>query len=480
MSLAAPDKTGVSSMFLRKNWQIFYAISLIVLVPIAIVLNTLFVVNRFRATMDTELQHTSLIIGKMFNVTSMDSLDDAAKLQQRVDDIAAVLPEVRSVDLLKYDGKDFTVIASLYRDGIGQTAHGTQNMLASYNGQAIAFLTKSSRSAAVDQQLTPEEARGNERFWGVVMPLKDAKGNTALLLSMKISLAQMDDLVRSNLFWSYFWLLVTILIVMLVLATNTKLFRYASLYRRLQEVDQMKDDFIAMASHELRAPITAIRGYLSLFLDDAFGKLDEKPRQVMRTTMAIASHLGVLVEDLLEVSRLEQGRMKLDLELLSIEPIVEEVMEQLRIEAQKKNLIFEFRRPDIALPLISGDRSRLRQVLINLCSNAIKYTPSGSVTVTAELKDGSAVEIRVMDTGLGMSSEAREKLFQKFYRVRTADTALIPGTGLGLWITRQIVELMRGKIFCDSIERVGTQMSVLFPAADGRATAVVSSFTEKG
>ncbi len=456
-------------MFLKKNWQIFYAVLLIVLVPITIVLNTLFVVNRFRTTVDAELQRTSLIIGKMFNVTSMDRLDDADKLQARVEEISAILPEVRSMDVLKYDGKDFTVIASLYKDGIGHSAHGTQNMLASYNGQAIAYLTKSARSAAIDQQLTPEEARSDERFWGVVMPLKDAKGGTALLLSLKISLAQIDNLVRSNLFWSYVWLLITVLVVILILATNTRLFQYASLYKRLQEVDQMKDDFISMASHELRAPIAAIRGYISLFLDDAFGKLDAKPREVMNTTMAISTHLSVLVDDLLEVSRLEQGRMKMDMELLPIEPLVEEVVKLLKNEADKKSLAFEFRKPVAELPRISADKSRLKQVLINLCSNAIKYTPAGSVTVTAELKEGNMVEVRVMDTGLGMSSEAREKLFQKFYRVKTSDTATIPGTGLGLWITKQIVELMRGKIFCDSIERVGTQMSVLFPVASGNA-----------
>jgi signal transduction histidine kinase len=238
----------------------------------------------------------------------------------------------------------------------------------------------------------------------------------------------------------------------------------------------MKDDFISMASHELRAPIAAIRGYISLFLDDAFGKLDDKARQVMNTTMALSTHLSVLVDDLLEVSRLEQGRMKMDLELLSVEPLIAEIVDLLKNEAAKKNLAFEFRKPATELPRISADKSRLKQVLINLCSNAIKYTPSGSVTVTADLKEGDMVEVRVMDTGLGMSSEAREKLFQKFYRVRTNDTATIPGTGLGLWITKQIVELMRGKIFCDSIERVGTQMSVLFPAA-ARGAALVADTT---
>lgn len=463
MKSAAPVKIGASTMFLRKNWQILYAVLLIILIPVTVILNTFFVVNRFRKTVDVELQRTALIVGKMFNVTSVDRFADPALLQERVEAVAKVLPEVKSLDVLKKDGDDFVVAASLYADGIGRSAHGRQNILAWYDNQAIAYLTKSPRSAAVDQKLTPDEARSDERYWGVVMPLTDEKGEKVMLLSMKLSLAVIDDLVRSNLFWSYIWLLVTVLVVILVLASNTRLFQYASLYKKLQEVDQMKDDFIAMASHELRAPITAIRGYLSLFLEDAFGKMDDKPKEIMKTTFAIATHLGSLVEDLLEVSRLEQGRMKMELEALPVESTVEEIVAQLHFEAERKKLAFEFKKPAQPLPKIMVDKGRFKQVLINLCSNAIKYTPSGSVTVTSEVKEGNMLEVRVIDTGLGMSSEAREKLFQKFYRVRTNDTATIPGTGLGLWITKQIVELMKGKIYCDSIERVGTQMSVLFP-----------------
>jgi len=464
MTSKAPAKIGASSMFLKKNWQLMYAGILIVLVPISIVVNTFFVINRFRKTVDVELQRTALIIGKMFSATSADLFHDQAKLQTRLEAVAKVIPEVRSLDVLVKDGEDFKVFASLYKDGIGRVAHGRQNILAWYDNQAIAYLTKSGRSAAIDDTLTAEEARSGERFWGVVMPLADDKGVKSVLLSAKISLNVVDQLVQSNLFWSYLWLVVTLLIIILVLASNTRLFEYASLFRKLQEVDKMKDDFISMASHELRAPITAIRGYLSLFLEDAFGKMDDKPKGILKTVFAISTHLAGLVEDLLDVSRIEQGRMKMDLEPAVVEDLVQEVVEQLHFEAERKQLAFEYRRPAAPLPKIEVDRSRLRQILINLCSNAIKYTPKGSVTVTSEIKDLDKIEIKITDTGLGMSAEARERLFQKFYRVKTDDTRDIPGTGLGLWITKQIVELMRGRIFIDSIEKVGTQASVIFPA----------------
>lgn len=455
---------GEAAGFLKKNWQIAYAAVLIVLIPVTVAANTLFVVNSFRRTVDVELQRNAVMVGRAFTATSADLLGDRSRLQERVTSLGAALPELKALDLLAKEGEDFTVVASLDPDAVGQTAHGRQNALAFYDNQSIAYETRSGRAASFDQTITAEELRSGERYWAVVMPVPGPDGRPAYLLSAKLSLAIVDGLVADNLFWSYLWLIITVLIIVLVLLSNTRLFQYAALYRRLREVDAMKDDFISMASHELRAPITAVRGYLSLFLEDAFVPIRDKAREAMQTTFHLATHLGTLVDDLLDVSRLEQGRMKIDAEDLATEPLIEEIMEQMKFEAQKKGLAFEYRRPEPPLPPVRADRDRLKQVVINLVSNAIKYTPRGSVTVTTELKDGK-VEIRVTDTGLGMTAEAREKLFTKFYRVKTDETAQIPGTGLGLWITKQIVEAMRGRIYCDSIEKVGTQVSVILPAA---------------
>jgi len=458
-----PGSAKATGLFLKKNWQVAYAALLVILVPVTIVMNTFFVINRFRKTVDVELQRTALIIGKMINVTSVTLFNDPSKLQERLAQIAAIVPEVKMLDILAKDGEDFKVIVSLYPDAVGRVAHGRQNILAWYDDQSIAFLTKSGRSAALDDKLTPEEIRSGNRYWGVVMPLKDENGNKVSLLSAKISLGVIDQLVLDNLFWSYVWLALTVLIIILILASNTRMFEYAVLFKKLKEVDQMKDDFISMASHEMRSPITAIRGYLSLFLEDAFGKIDDKPKSILKTTFNIATHMSGLIDDLLDASRIDQGRMNLSMEKVAVEDTVQEIVEQLHFEAEKKKLAFTYKRPTEQLPLIEADRSRLRQVLINICSNAIKYTPAGSVTVTTEVREGGHVEIKVTDTGLGMSPEARERLFQKFYRVKTAETRDIQGTGLGLWITKQIVELMKGRIFVDSIEKIGSQVSVIFP-----------------
>lgn len=473
-------KLREGAFFLKKNWQVIYSLLLMLLVPATIVLNTFFVVDRFRKTVDVELQRTALIIGKMINVTSMDLFDDTALLQERMEQIAEVIPEVRTMDILKKEGEDFRVAVSLQKDVIGNDAHGTQNILAWYDDQAIAYLTKSPRSVGDQAPLTPEEIRSDDRFWGVVMPLHDESGEKTYLLSAKMSLKVIDDLVKSNLFWSYLWLLITVLTIVLVLASNTRIFEYAILFRKLQEVDKMKDDFISMASHELRAPITAVRGYLSLFLEDAFGKMEEKPKQILKTTFAIATHLGSLVEDLLDVSRIEQGRLKMELVKTNLESVIEEVVSQLHFEAEKKGLAFEYKKPEEPLPQVNIDISRLKQVLINLCSNAIKYTPSGSIKITTEVVENNMIETKVTDTGLGMSPEAQEKLFQKFYRVKTTDTSEISGTGLGLWITKKIVDIMKGKIYITSIEKVGTQASVMLPVVKaGEKKAGESTAPEK-
>ncbi|HJV32630.1 MAG TPA: HAMP domain-containing sensor histidine kinase, partial [Patescibacteria group bacterium] len=173
------------------------------------------------------------------------------------------------------------------------------------------------------------------------------------------------------------------------------------------------------------------------------------------------------VEDLLNVSRIEQGRLSIDAVPTQPEEIVRGVMDELETNAKNKSLAFAFEAPAAPLPKIAVDPARLKQVLVNIVGNAIKYTPKGSVTVSAYLDDGK-VKIKCTDTGLGMSPQARTRLFEKFYRIATDATRTIPGTGLGLWITKQLVELQKGQIYVDSIEGVGTQMSIVFPVIHER------------
>lgn len=459
---------------LKKYWQIIYSAALIVAVPILIVTNTLFAVRGFKQDTDVALQRQALIVGRLFNVAAKEDFGSPDRLQELVEESSRQVGEIAALDVLVPDGaalpsERFKIVASLDPEAVGQPSSQVQNVLSWTQDEAFAFLTRSDSLSVSDDALPRASGR---RYWEVVMPLRDADGAKVGLLAMKLSLETLDKLVASTLFRSYLLLALTVLVTVLILASNTRLFQYALLFRKLKEVDGMKDEFISMASHELMTPISAIKGFLSLFLENAFGPFQGVAREKMQVLFTLSERLGELVEDLLNVSRIEQGRLKVDPVPSQPEEIVRQVMDELESNAKNKQLAFEFKTPDEKLPMIAVDPDRLKQVLVNIIGNAIKYTPKGSVTISAFLDEG-LVKIKCTDTGLGMSPSARERLFQKFYRIRTDATASIPGTGLGLWITKQLVELMKGKIYVDSIENVGTQMTVTFPPLkDGAKSSV--------
>jgi signal transduction histidine kinase len=461
------------------GWRVMYAAALIALVPATIVVFALSLAGGFRTAADAQMQRTAIVLGRTFDAASTDLLADPARLQERVEAVGGAVADVRTLEVLARSaaGDGFTVIASLNRDSLGQTARGPQNAVAWNDDRPVAYPTKSGRSVTEGDASTPAEARGADRYWAVVIPLHDARGEKALLLSAKLSSSVTDALVAGGLSRLYLWLAIAALIAALILAGNTRLFRYAALCRRLREADAMKDGFVSTAARELQAPVAAVRGYLSLFLDSAFGPLSDKARAATETTMHLATRLNTIVDELVDASRLEQGRISLTMTELDVRPIIKEAVAELAFEAEKKGLDLTYE-PPAALPNARADAARLRQVVINLISNAIKYTPTGSVNLTTTVTRRGRLEIRVSDTGPGMSAEQRERLFTKFHRAKSAATAAVPGVGLGLWITKRLVELMKGRITCDSIESVGTQVSVELSAVGEPPPSVVDRRAE--
>jgi len=445
-----------------KNYQLVYSLALMILIPAAIIVNTIIFTNSFKKSIDQELYNKTIALGQVINATSLEVLNQPEALQTQVETIAKFNDEIKSLDVLQKNGEDFRVIASLDKTALGTTTQGMQYLIAWHQNQPIAYLTSSQANTTVKQEVS--FAKDYERFWVVTMPLKDSLGAKQALLSMKVSLQVMDNLTRDILLRSYFILALTILVIILLLANNARLFEYATLYRKLQEVDQMKDEFISMASHELRTPVTGIRGYVSMMIEGSLGPVSDKARDSLKIVQSAADRLATLVEDLLNVSRIEQGRMKIEAKPIELGAIIKEIVSELKVQADEKKLALEFKPHATTLPLVNLDIDRIKQVLINLIGNAIKYTIKGGVEVATEEKEtGKILEIRIKDTGIGMSAKDRERLFQKFYRVQNDKTKNIAGTGLGLWITKQIVELMHGQIMVDSIENVGTQITLNFP-----------------
>ncbi|MCK5319980.1 HAMP domain-containing histidine kinase, partial [Candidatus Parcubacteria bacterium] len=199
-------------------------------------------------------------------------------------------------------------------------------------------------------------------------------------------------------------------------------------------------------------------------VDGTLGKVNDKVKKSALMIQQESERLAILVEDLLNVSRIEQNRVKMNLRPADAGHIINEVIENLSAQAKNKKLHLDFKNDTRILPMINVDVDRLKQILINLINNAIKYTEKGGIEIiTKEKNNTSTLEIIIKDTGIGMSVKERERLFEKFYRIQNDKTKHVTGTGLGLWITKKFVKLMGGEITIDSIEGVGTQISLLFP-----------------
>ncbi len=275
-----------------------------------------------------------------------------------------------------------------------------------------------------------------------------------------ISMAQADAVAKQNIRNAYIVLGLIVLLIIILLARQARIIDYATLYTRLKEVDQMKDDFVSMAAHELRTPLTIIRGYVSElgYLNSATE--EDKKKTYLSNIDNAATQLNSLIGDILDVARLQEGRMSFRYTNVDVSQDIETVVASLARPAQDKGLTLSYEK--IALPQIAIDGDRFRQVLINLVGNAIKYTPSGGVKVLTSIERGRVV-IRVSDTGMGISATDQEKLFQKFFRVKNVETDAISGTGLGLWITATMVKTMKGTIGVESIKGKGTDFIISFP-----------------
>ena len=233
--------------------------------------------------------------------------------------------------------------------------------------------------------------------------------------------------------------------------------------RRLQE---LKDEFVFVAAHELRTPVTAIKGYVSLALSSSGVPLSEDVKKFLGEVKNASERLNQLVNDLLEIARSEAGRLEIQGKEMEITEQIKSVINELAPLAKEKSIAVIY--DPGTLPKAFADPMRFKEVMINLVGNAVKYTiPStelgtggsgGTVTITHEMQD-NAIVTHVKDTGMGISKEAQSKLFEKFYRVKTEQTQNITGTGLGLFIVKQIIEKMGGKIWVESEEGKGSTFS---------------------
>ena len=217
---------------------------------------------------------------------------------------------------------------------------------------------------------------------------------------------------------------------------------------RLKELDQMKSEFLSLATHQIRAPLTAIRGYAANVMDGDYGEISPKVRGAIQVIATSCTNLVVIVDEFLNISRIEQGRMKYDVVDFDATALIQEILIELKPTIEKTSLTMNLELSDY-ICMAHGDVGKIKQVVNNIIDNSIKYTKQGGINVSLSC-NGQYITIKISDTGIGIAPEDIPKLFTKFTRAKDAFRTNVIGTGLGLYIAKQMVEAQDGKIWVES------------------------------
>lgn len=221
---------------------------------------------------------------------------------------------------------------------------------------------------------------------------------------------------------------------------------------RLTELDRQKSEFVSFATHQLRAPLTAMKGYSSLLLDGDMGELPKGARDGIQHIFDSSKTLANIVDDYLNISRIELGTMKYAFETVDLKTLIDSVIGELKPNLDRVGLAFTFKAEPSAVGYrVTADRDKLKQVIANLIDNSVKYTPSGKIELSLSYdKPHHNLVFKIRDTGVGIDPEVLPLLFQKFTRAKNANRVNIRGTGLGLYVARQIVEAHQGTVHAES------------------------------
>jgi signal transduction histidine kinase len=294
----------------------------------------------------------------------------------------------------------------------------------------------------------------------------DVRGVVEVILPLESAVAQTRADLRETVYLLLTMGVVGLVGLMLVIdrvrRATAEAQQRAAEARRAEEVNRLKSEFVRLVAHELRIPLTAVTGYVALLLEDDGRQLAGHQREYLGMVQRNAGRLVNLIDDLLDIARLEAGTVALQRRALDLVPLIQGVAGLLRpqCEAKGQRLSLELAP---ALPAVWGDAARVTQILTNLLANAHKYTPpGGSIRITARGEEGS-VRVGVQDTGIGLSPEDQAQLFTPFFRAQHAATQGVGGTGLGLAITRALVERHGGTITVTSTLGQGSTFSVTLP-----------------
>jgi PAS domain S-box-containing protein len=244
--------------------------------------------------------------------------------------------------------------------------------------------------------------------------------------------------------------------------------------RRLAEVSQTKSDFLANMSHELRTPLNSVIGFSEVLQDQMFGQINQKQQEYVSNILTSGKHLLSLINDILDLSKVESGKMVLEMGDFSLRESLDASLMMLKEKALKAGIELNLELAPQADIRIVADQRKIKQILFNLLSNAVKFTPAGGTICVSAVRDGDFIEITVADSGMGIRPEDISKLFKAFTQLESVYTKGFEGTGLGLALTRQLVELHGGRVWVKSDFGAGSRFSFTLPLAPA---VIVSSPT---
>ncbi|OGR83370.1 MAG: hypothetical protein A2901_02235 [Elusimicrobia bacterium RIFCSPLOWO2_01_FULL_54_10] len=248
-----------------------------------------------------------------------------------------------------------------------------------------------------------------------------------------------------------------------VIVHNARLYeKIIAANRELERLNSVKTEFVSMVSHELRTPVTAIKGFVDVVLSEDAGPINEQQKRFLNIAHNSIERLSLLILDLLDISRIESGQMKIILQPVSIEKVIQDAHVTYRSGIETKNISFELHM-DKKIPMVVADESRVKQVIDNLISNATKFTPAGGTIKMSADDLGDFVLVSVADSGVGIKKDDQEKIFSMFYQVDSSLTRKVGGTGLGLAISKSIIEMHGGRIWVESEPGRGSTFRFLLP-----------------
>jgi PAS domain S-box-containing protein len=238
-----------------------------------------------------------------------------------------------------------------------------------------------------------------------------------------------------------------------------------------EEIDRMKSEFISLASHQLRTPLSAIKTYSHMLVDGYMGEVTTAQKKSLRTVISAANRMNELISTLLNITRIESGTIALNPKKLQVDRLAEEVLQELSLQANDKNIVLSMKLLGKSSPIIESDNLILKEVLTNLVSNALKYTPDEGKVMVSVRPRAKDVLMEVTDTGWGIPKYSHDQIFSKFFRAGNIVKRETTGTGLGLYLVKGLLDELGGRIWFDSEEGQGTTFSFTVP----RSVAVVRS-----